>query len=165
MPSPELDISSSHDNPISPGSVPTLTCTITLDPSIDRDVQISVSWNGPVYGFGEFTVTSQLFKSSAQVPTYSSTATLNADGTFYDSGQYNCSAVISSLSNKNLFKNASVTSDNISGNFTHQHYGVTLKILIFAKKAIRIGICWSNEITILSFLCSQIPVSPSTKPS
>ena len=115
VPSPKLDISSSHDNPISPDTFPTLTCTITLDPSIDRDVQISVSWNGPVYGFGEFTVTSQLFKSSAQVPTYTSTAMLNSHETFYDSGQYRCSAVISSLSNTDLILNVSSTSESISG--------------------------------------------------
>ena len=115
VPSPELDISSSHDNPISLGTFPTLTCTITLDPSIDRDVQISVSWNGPVYGFGEFTVTAPHLSSSAQVPTYTSTAMLNADGTFYDSGQYRCSAVISSLSNTDLIQNGFATSESISG--------------------------------------------------
>ena len=115
VPSPELDISSSHDNPISPGSFPTMTCIITLDPSIDRDVQISVSWNGPVYGFGEFTVTAPHLNSSAQVPTYTSTAMLNAHETFYDSGQYNCLAIISSLSNTDLIQNGSATSESISG--------------------------------------------------
>ena len=115
VPSPELDISSSLDNPISPGSFPTMTCIITLDPSIDRDVQISVSWNGPVYGFGEFTVTAPRLNSSAEVPTYTSTATLNADETFYDSGQYRCSAIISPLSNTDLIQNGFATSESISG--------------------------------------------------
>ena len=116
VPSPELDISSSLDNPISPSNFPTLTCIITLHSSIDRDVQISVSWNGPVYGFGEFTVTAPLLNSSAQVPTYTSTATLNADGTFYDSGQYSCSAVINPLSNRDLVRNSPATCESISGN-------------------------------------------------
>ena len=112
------DISSSLDNPIPEESFPTLTCTIRLDPSIDREVMISVSWSGPVYGFGEFSVTDPLLNSSAEVPTYTSTASLNVYETFYDSGQYSCSAVVSPLSNttdSEFIKNSSSTSRSITG--------------------------------------------------
>ena len=110
-----MDISSSLDNPIPQGSFPTLTCTIRLDPFIDREFIVSVSWNGPVYGFEEFSVTDPVLNGSAEVPTYTSTAALNADGTFYDSGQYNCSAVVSPLSNSEFVQNGSITSQNITG--------------------------------------------------
>ena len=76
---------------------------------------ISVSWNGPVYGFGEFSVTDPVLDSSAEVPTYTSTASLNADGTFYDSGQYSCSAVVTTLSYSESFQNSFATSQSITG--------------------------------------------------
>ena len=68
-----------------------------------------------MYGFGEFSVTDPVLNGSAEVPTYTSTASLNADGTFYDSGQYNCSAVVSPLSNSEFVQNGSITSQSISG--------------------------------------------------
>ena len=61
-------------------------------------------------------MTDPVLNGSAEVPTYTSTASLIADGTFYDSGQYNCSAVVSPLSNYSEFvQNGSITSQNISG--------------------------------------------------
>ena len=60
-------------------------------------------------------MTDPVLNGSAEVPTYTSTASLNADGTFYDSGQYNCSAVVSPLSNSEFVQNGSITSQSISG--------------------------------------------------
>ena len=57
-----------------------------------------------------------VISSSAEVPTYTSTATLNADGTFYDSGQYYCSVVVSPLTSHEFIKSsAAVDSQGIPG--------------------------------------------------
>ena len=103
------------ENPVSPGSHPTLTCTIVLDSTVDREVQIEVSWSGPVYGFGEYTVTAPVVNSTAEVPTYTSTAALDADESFYDSGQYSCTAVVSPVSNRDFIHSSSATSTSIPG--------------------------------------------------
>ena len=108
------------DNPVSPGSYPTLTCTIVLDSAVDREVQIDVSWSGPVYGFGEYVTTAPVVNSSAEVPTFTSTAALNADESFYDSGQYSCSAVVSPVSNQDFIRSSNATSRGILGEITVQ---------------------------------------------
>ena len=113
VPPPSMDISSSLGNPIPQGSFPTLTCTIRLDPSIDREVMVSVSWNGPDDGLGELSVTDPLLNGSAEVPTYTSTASLRT--VFCESRQYSCSAVVSPLSNSEFIQNGSATSQNITG--------------------------------------------------
>ena len=119
MPAPDVSINNSLNNPVPMGSFPTLTCTIryeSLDLSfIERNLILSISWNGPVYGFGEFSVTDPLLNRSAEVPTYTSTASLNADGTFYDSGEYSCSAVVSVQPNNEFILNGLSTSQSISG--------------------------------------------------
>ena len=130
MPTPNVSINNSLANPVPVGSFPTLTCTIRYESldllSIEKNLIISVSWNGPVYGFGEFSVTDPLLNSSAQVPTYTSTALLNADGTFYDSGEYSCSAVVSVKSNSEFIQNGLSTSQSISGYCQNKkkHYNI-----------------------------------------
>ena len=107
-------VSSSLENPVPPGSTPTLTCTIELDPSVDNEVEITVSWSGPVFGFGKFITTEPVLNSSAKVPTYMSSAFLDAEGTFYDSGMYKCSSMVSSVRYQNYIRN-STSSQGISG--------------------------------------------------
>lgn len=116
VPSLAVDIRSSLENPIATDSTPTLTCTITLhaDLLIQHDIEITVSWSGPVYGRGAFTVTEPLLNSSTEVPTYISSAILNAEGSFYDSGLYNCSAVVSPVILQDYIQNTSATSQSIS---------------------------------------------------
>ena len=117
-PSCAVDIRSGLKNPIAHSSTPTLTCTIRLhaDLSSQHDFEITVSWSGPVYGRREFTVTEPLLNSSAEIPTYTSSVTLDAEGTFYDSGLYTCSAVVSPVILQDYIQNTSVTSQSISGN-------------------------------------------------
>ena len=115
MPTPVVDISSSLDNPIPRDSIPTLRCIIRLDPSVDREVEVSVSWSGPVYGFGEFTKTEPVLNSSAEVPTYTSSVTLNAEETFYDSGQYSCLVVVSPLMHNDYIRSTPTSGQSISG--------------------------------------------------
>ena len=104
------------DNPIPYGSSPTLSCTVRLSPAIDVDVDIDIEWSGQTYGLGEYITTHPVLNSSAEVPMYISTATLNAPGTFYDSGHYYCSVVITPLSNRDFIQSTSaVDSPRISG--------------------------------------------------
>ena len=110
-----VDISSSLDNPIPRDSIPTLSCIIRLDPSVDREVEVSVLWRGPVYGFGEFTKTEPVLNNTAEVPTYTSSATLNAEETFYDSGQYRCLVLVSPPSHQSYISSTSTSSQSISG--------------------------------------------------
>ena len=117
VPSPlSVSISSDMNNPIPYGSSPTLSCTVSLSPAIDVDVEINIEWSGQTYGLGEYTTTHPVLNSSAEVPTYTSTATLNAPGTFYDSGHYYCSVVIHPKNNRDFIQNtSSVSSQQLSG--------------------------------------------------
>ena len=108
------------DNPIPYGSSPTLSCTVSLSPAIDVDIEIDTEWNGQTYGLGEYTTTHPVLNSSAEVPTYIITATLNTPGTYYDSGHYYCSVVINPLTNIDFIQSTSesaVDSPRISGVF------------------------------------------------
>ncbi len=107
VPSPiSVSISSDIDNPIPQGSSPTLSCTVSLPPAVDIEVEIVSEWNGPTYGLREYTTTEPVLNSTAEVPTYTSTARLNAPGTFYDSGNYYCSVAINPLNNHNFIRSA-----------------------------------------------------------
>ena len=89
VPSPlSVSISSDTDNPIPSGSSPTLSCTVSLSSAVDIEVEIVTEWSGPTYGLREYTTTEPVLNSSAEVPTYTSTAQLNAPETLYDSGDY-----------------------------------------------------------------------------
>ena len=104
------------DNPIPHGSSPTLSCTVSLSPAIDVDVEIDIEWSGQTYGMREYTTIHPVLNNSAEVPTYISTATLNAPGTYYDSGHYYCSVVINPQNNRDFIQStSSVSSQQISG--------------------------------------------------
>ena len=117
VPSPlSVSISSDMHNPVPHGSSPMLSCTVSLPPAIDIEVEIVTEWNGPTYGSREYTTTEPVLNSSAEVPTYTSTARLDASGTFYDSGQYFCSVVINPLNNHDsILSFPAVSSQPLSG--------------------------------------------------
>ena len=102
--------------PIPRGSSPTLSCTVSLSPAIDIHIGIDIEWSGITYGLNEYNTTEPVLNSSSEVPTFTSTARLNAPGTFYDSGDYYCSVVINPLIHRNLIQSTSaVDSPRISG--------------------------------------------------
>jgi hypothetical protein len=101
-----VSISSDTDNPIPQRSSPTLSCTVSLSPAVDIDFEIITEWSGPTYGLREYTTTEPVLNSSAEVPTYTSTAQLDTPGTFYDSGNYYCSVVINPLNNHDFIRSA-----------------------------------------------------------
>ena len=129
-------ISSNMDNPIPSGSSPTLTCTVSLSPAIDVEVEINVEWSGPTYGLRRYTTTQPVLNSSPEVPTYISTARLDAPGTFYDSGQYYCTVVLNSLTNRDVIRSTfAVSSPQISGVFTISQLlwtVIIIRILVFS---------------------------------
>ena len=147
VPSPlSVSISSDMDNPIPYGLSPTLSCTVSLPPAIDIEVEIITEWSGPTYGLREYTTTEPVLNSSAGVPTYISTAQLNAPETNYDSGNYLCSVVINPLDNSDFIRSApSMTSPRIQG----------LCIYI-------IYVLYSCFITMMTSSCSLIFLSSST---
>ena len=105
VPSPSsVSISSDMDNPIPSGSSPTLSCTVSLHSAVDIEVEIVTEWSGHTYGLREYTTTEPVRNSSAEVPTYTSTAQLNAPGTYYDSGDYYCLVVINPLNKQNFIQ-------------------------------------------------------------
>lgn len=104
------------DNPIPLDSSPILSCTVSFSPAIDIDIEIVTEWSGPTYGLGEYITTEPVSNSSAEVPTYTSTARLDAPGTFYDSGNYNCSVVANPLTNLDFIHSSpAVSSQLLSG--------------------------------------------------
>ena len=129
-------ISSNKDNPIPSGSSPTLTCTVSLSPAIDVEVEIIVEWSGQTYGLRRYTTTQPVLNSGADVPTYISTARLDAPGTFYDSGQYYCTVVLNPLTNRDVIRSTfAVSSPQISGVFTISQLpwtAIIIRILVFS---------------------------------
>ena len=112
------NIRSNLGNPIPSGSTPTLTChTISLSSAIDIEIEVVVQWSGQTFGLSKFTYTEPMLKNTtgAEVLTYSSTATLNASGTFYVSGQYSHSVVINPMNNRDIIQGTSATDTGISG--------------------------------------------------
>ncbi len=119
-----VSISSDTDNPIPQGSSPTLSCTVSLSPAVDIEVEIVTEWSGPTYGVREYTTTEPVLNSSAEVPTYTSTARLNVNDseTFYDSGDYYCSVVINPLNNHDFIRSTpAMDSPRIPGLYNYYY--------------------------------------------
>ena len=47
VPVPDVVVTASNTTPLYVGSSLTLTCTVTLDPNVDNDEAITISWSGP----------------------------------------------------------------------------------------------------------------------
>lgn len=111
-----VSINSDMDNPIPYGLSPTLSCVVSLSLAVDIEVEIITEWRRPSYGLNEYTTTEPVLNSSAEVPIYTSRATLNASGTYYDSGQYNCSVVVNPVTNCDFIHSFhAVSSQPLSG--------------------------------------------------
>ena len=133
VPSPlSVSISSDTDNPIPSGSSPTLSCTVSLSPAVDIEVEIVTEWTGPTYGSREHTTTEPVRNSSAKVPTYTSTARLDASGTYYDSGHYFCSIMINPLNNRDsILSFPAVSSQPLLGTSIKSSTCINDSIVIF----------------------------------
>ena len=86
-------------SPIFVGGSPELTCVVQLDTSVDVGVNVRVDWSGPMGA--QFSVASSDTDLNAGVRSYTATTTVAAV-TESDSGEYMCSAVVTSFSSSIL---------------------------------------------------------------
>ena len=89
------------------GSIVTLTCTVELSPAVDVPVTVSTMWTGPA-GFMHHNTAQAMAGSTS---TYTSTAMVSSFGR-YKSGNYTCTATVSSKSNSSFIRD-SMTSSSI----------------------------------------------------
>ena len=73
--------------PFYAGSSLTLTCTVTLDPHVDNDETVTISWSGPVED--RYIVTDASFSSS----TYTSSLIISSLAD-QDDGIYTCTGMV-----------------------------------------------------------------------
>ena len=73
------------------GSTVTLTCTVELSPAVDVPVTVNTVWTGPT----GFSTTNTAQAMAGSTTTYTSTALVSSFG-IYQSGNYNCTATVSS---------------------------------------------------------------------
>ena len=53
VPAPDVVVTASNATSLYVGSSLTLTCTVTLNPNVDNDENVTISWSGPTYISGE----------------------------------------------------------------------------------------------------------------
>ena len=90
-----MTVTASPDDPfVIRGSSLTLTCSIELSEAVDIAVTVNTVWSGPP---GTQFTTSTSVATMVTATTYTSTATISSVETS-DSGEYNCTATVSSTS-------------------------------------------------------------------
>ena len=47
VPAPDVVVTASNTTPLYAGSSLTLICTVTLNPNVDNDENVTISWSGP----------------------------------------------------------------------------------------------------------------------
>ena len=115
MPVPTVDIIVPSD-PVYEGTSQTLTCNVTLPPSVDTDVNITVNWGPEPLSSDRVTI----HQPSALIPPFISTLIISPVG-MNESGQYSCEATASSSSE--------YIAPSSSGNSLQQNLTVTGKSL------------------------------------
>ena len=115
MPVPTVDISVPSD-PAYEGTSQTLTCNVTLPPSVDTDVNITVHWRPEPLSSDRVTI----HQPFALMSPFISTLVISPVG-MNESGQYSCEATASSSSE--------YITPSSSGNSSQQNLTVTGKSL------------------------------------
>ena len=100
-----LTVTASPNGTIFTGSSFTLTCSIELSEAVDIAVTVNTVWSGPP-GTQFTTITSVATRMTAT--TYTSAATIGSVGTS-DSGEYTCTATVSSTSNSFVLASGGAT--------------------------------------------------------
>ena len=95
VPQPDVDITLSRAASLHTGGDLTLTCTVTLDPSVDTGVMVVTKWSGPrdISG-GRYSTT----PASGSDTTYTSSLTISHI-TDQDDGIYTCTVSVTGTSN------------------------------------------------------------------
>jgi len=89
---PTVTISANRTAPLYAGTGLTLTCTVSLDSSVDSDVSVSVTWTGPRTIPGE---RYSVMKASGSGGTYTGSLTISPLAEGQDDLQYTCSVTVS----------------------------------------------------------------------
>ena len=94
LPPTASTVTASPDGTIFTGSSLTLTCSIELSEAVDIAVTVNTVWSGPP---GTQLTTTTSVATMMTATTYTSTATISSVETS-DSGEYTCTATVSSTS-------------------------------------------------------------------
>ena len=90
VPAPDVIVTAAYTTPLYAGSSLTLTCTVTLDPNVDNNENVTTSWSDPSGITGEkFLVTA----TNGSGSTYISHLTITALAD-QDNGTYICTGLV-----------------------------------------------------------------------
>ena len=90
VPTPDVVVTAAYTPPLYGGSSLTLTCTVTLNPNVDNNENVTASWIGPSDIIGErFLVTA----ASGSCRTYTSNLTISSLAD-QDGGTYTCTGIV-----------------------------------------------------------------------
>ena len=89
MPVPDVVVTVTYVTPLYVGSSLTLTCTVTLDPNVDNNETVTITWSGPSITGERYLITA----TSGSGSTYTSNLTIRylAD---QDDGTYTCTGIV-----------------------------------------------------------------------
>ena len=90
VPAPDVVVTISNTTPLYAGSSLTLTCTVTLDPNVDNDETVTISWSGPSDISGErFLVTNAIGSGVVYTSNLTFTSLVHEDN-----GTYTCTGIV-----------------------------------------------------------------------
>ena len=93
VPQPNVTLSASHSGILHPGTVLTLTCTVTLDDTnVDSGESVEMTWSGPRNIPGE---RDSVMEASGSGESYTDSLTISPLVEGKDDGQYMCSVTVS----------------------------------------------------------------------
>ena len=96
VPQPGVAITLSHTPPLYAGTSLTLTCTVTLDPSVNNNERVVTEWKGPRQIAGDrYSVTSAMREPDSRY----STSLVISPLTDQDDGMYTCTVRVSGGTN------------------------------------------------------------------
>ena len=91
MPVPDVTVTATYTTPLYVGNTITLTCTVTLDPHVDNNENVTTSWSGrPSNNSGNrYLVTA----ANGSGSTYTSSLTIGSLAD-QDDGTYTCTGIV-----------------------------------------------------------------------
>ena len=119
VPQPNVTISANRTAPLYAGTGLTLTCTVSLDSSVNTVVNVSVTWTGPRTIPGEWY---SVMEASGSGGTYTGSLTISPLAEGQDDGQYTCRVTVSGGSSVLETTNYDSITINVTGkSFTHYY--------------------------------------------
>ena len=90
VPAPDVVVTTSYTTALYAGSSLTLTCTVTLDPNVDNDETVTISWSVPSYITGErYFVTNVTGSGGVYTSNLTFTSLVHEDN-----GTYTCTGIV-----------------------------------------------------------------------